>query len=153
MSPHSGVFSVNHMAKEFQELKDRLVKLSDEQLLEMVLAPPGEYRQDALDIAKAELKWRRVEIPTPEEPETTETTTGSLADDPLPGRTGRAREGLPENVCPICGGALRSGTLVAEKEVTVVFSDSHEERFVRVNACTQCGQLSLVVDFETEVQQ
>ncbi len=138
------------MAKEFQELKDRLVKLSDEQLLEMVLAPPGEYRQDALDIAKAELKWRRVEIP---KPEATETTTASPADDPVLGRIGRAREVLPENVCLICGGALRSGTLVAEKEVTVVFSDNHEERFVRVNACTQCGQLSLVVDFETEVQQ
>ncbi len=142
------------MAKEFQELKDRLVKLSDEQLLEMVLAPPGEYRQEALDIAKAELKWRRVEIPKPEATESTETTTASPADDPVLGRIRRAREGLPDNnVCLICGGALRSGTLVAEKEVTVVFSDNHEERFVRVNACTQCGQLSLVVDFETEVQQ
>jgi len=141
------------MAKEFHELKDRLVKLSDEQLLEMVSAPPGEYRQDALDIAKAELKWRRVEIPKPDEPETTDTTTGSTAGDPLLGRIGRAREGLPESVCLICGGSLRSATLVAEKEVTVVFADNHEERFVRVNACTQCGQLSLVVDFETEVQQ
>ena len=139
------------MVKEFQELKDRLVKLSDEQLLEMVSAPPGEYRQDALDIAKAELKWRHVEIPKPEEPE--DTTTGSVAGDPLLGRIGRAREGLPENVCLICGGRLRTGSLVAEKELTVVFSDNHEERFVRANACTQCGQLSLVVDFETDVQQ
>jgi hypothetical protein len=138
------------MGKEFQELKDRLVKLSDEQLIDMVLAPLGEYRQDALDIAKAELKWRRVEIPKPEEPEA---IADPVSDDPLPGRLGRVREGLPENVCLICGGSLRSGTFVAEKEVTVVFSDNHEERFVRVNACTRCGQLSLVVDFETDVQQ
>jgi hypothetical protein len=138
------------MGKEFQELKDRLVKLSDEQLIEMVLAPPGEYRQDALDIANAELKWRRVEIPKPEEPEP---VTDPVSDDPLLARLGGERQGLSGNVCPVCGGPLRSGTLVAEKELTVVFSDNHEERFVRVNACTQCGQLSLVVDFVTDVQQ
>jgi len=141
---------VTHMSEELQELKERLVKLSDGQLIEIVLAPPGEYRQDALDIAKAELKWRRVEIPKPEEPEA---ATDPVSDDPLLGRLGRSRERLPENVCLICGGPLRPGTLVAEKELTVVFSDNHEERFVRANACTQCGQLSLVVDFETDVQQ
>ena len=139
------------MDKEFQELKDRLVKLSDEQLIEMVLAPPGEYRQDALDIAKAELKWRHVEIPKQEEEP--EAITESVSDDPLLGRVGPPRERVTENVCMVCGGPLRPGTLVAEKEVTVVFSDNHEERFVRMNACTQCGQLSLVVDFETDVQQ
>ena len=136
------------MSEEFQELKDRLVKLSDEQLIEIVLAPPGEYRQEAMDIAKAELKWRRVEIPEPEEPE----AISEPVYDPV-ARLERAREGLAQNVCLICGGRLRAGSLVAEKELTVVFSDNHEERFVSVNACTQCGQLSLVVDFETDVQQ
>ncbi len=138
------------MSREFQELKDRLIKLSDEQLIEMVLAPPGEYRQDALDIAKAELKWRNVEIPKQEEPEA---ITDSVSDDSLQGPPGREREVVPESVCLMCGGPLRPGTLVAEKEVTVVFSDNHEERFVRVNVCARCGQLSLVVDFETDVQQ
>lgn len=127
------------------------MKLSDEQLIEMVLAPAGEYRQDALDIAKAELKWRRVEIPE-REPEKPEAVTESVSDALLLGRPGRLREGPAENACLICGGSLRSGTVVAEKEVTIVFSDNHEERFIRVNACTQCGQLSLVVDFETDVQ-
>ena len=138
------------MGDESQELKDRLVKLSDEQLIEIVLAQPGEYRQEALDIARAELKWRRVEIPEPEEPEA---TSDPVSDDPLLSRLGPARGALPENVCLICGGRLRTGSLVAEKELTVVFSDNHQERFVRANACTQCGQLSLVVDFETDVQQ
>ena len=110
----------------------------------------GEYRQDALDIAKAELKWRRVEIPKPEEPEE---ISNPVSGDPLLGRIGSAREELPESVCLICGGRLRAGSLVAEKELTIVFSDNHEERFIRVNACTQCGQLSLVVDFATDVQQ
>jgi hypothetical protein len=141
------------MGNEFQELKDRLVKLSDEQLIEMVLAPPGEYRQDALDIAKAELKWRQVEIPKQEdepEPEP-EAIIDSASTDPLPRHAGR--EEVRESVCQICGGRLRAGTLVAEKEVTVVFADNHEERFIRVTACSQCGQLSLVADFETDVEQ
>ena len=139
-----------HMTDEFQELKERLVKFSDEQLIEIVSAPAGEYRQEALDIAQAELKWRRVEIPKPEEPEA---ATNPVSDDPLLGRVARVREQLPETSCLICGGRLRPGTLVAEKELTIVFSDNHEERFVRVNGCTQCGRLSLVVDFETDVQQ
>src|SRR5437879_7619237 len=100
-----GVFCGTRMGKELQELKDRLVKLSDEQLIEMVLAPPGEYRQDALDIAKAELKWRRVEIPEPEEPEA---TSDPVSDDPLLSRLGPARGALPENVCLIWGGRLRA---------------------------------------------
>jgi hypothetical protein len=139
------------MADELQALKDRLVKLSDEELIDMVLAPEGEYRQDALEIARAELKWRRVEIPEPEEPEA-EAPQASSSNDPLLGRSAAGREAPPETTCPFCGGAFRSGTLVGEKEITVVFSDNHEERFVKVNVCKQCGQVSLVADFETEVQ-
>ena len=50
------------MSDDLQQLKDRLVKLSDDELIAMVLAPSGEYRQEAVDIAKNELKWRKVEI-------------------------------------------------------------------------------------------
>jgi len=138
------------MADESQALKERLVKLSDEELIDMVLAPEGEYRQDALEIARAELKWRRVEIPKPEEPEV---EAPRPSDDPLLGRSAADRDLPSETTCPFCGGALRSGTLVGEKEITVVFSDNHEERFVKVNVCTQCGQISLAADFQTEVQQ
>jgi len=138
------------MSDDYQELKDRLVKLSDEQLIDMVVAPPGEYRQDALDIAKAELKWRKVEIPDGEE-EPEEATVVDSNDAPA-GQFPVMRPRVPGSDCPNCGGAQRSGTLVAEKELTVVFSDNQEERFVKVMACTQCGQVSLVVDFETDVQ-
>jgi hypothetical protein len=137
------------MGDDYQELKDRLVKLSDEQLIDMVLAAPGEYRQDALDIAKAELKWRKVEIPEPEEPE----AAADVDSDSTPaGQFPVTRPRVPGAECPNCGGARRSGTIVAEKELTVVFSDNQEERFVKVMACTQCGQVSLAVDFETDVQ-
>jgi hypothetical protein len=48
---------------------------------------------------------------------------------------------------------LRAATLVAEKELTVIFSDNREERFVRVMACAQCGQITLIADYENEVAQ
>jgi len=136
------------MAEDSQKLKDRLIKLSDEELIEIVLAAPGEYRQEAVDIAKTELKWRNVEIPKPEETEEAEVPA---SDDPF--RRPRLVVPSPGNACLVCGGSLRPGTLVAEKELTVIFDDNHEERFVKVSACTQCGQLSLIVDFETGVQQ
>jgi hypothetical protein len=138
------------MSDDFQHLKERLVKQSDEELLEIVLAAPGEYRQEAIDIAKAELKWRRVEIPEPEEPDD---ESPSVAYDPsAPARIAEARHASASKVCSFCGGTLRSGTLVGEKELTIVFSDNREERFITVNACTNCGYVSLAVDFETEVQ-
>jgi hypothetical protein len=140
------------MNEDFQQLKERLVKYSDEQLIDIVLAPPGDYRQDAIDIAKAELKWRKVEIPEPDEPE--EESAAETTYDPTSVERFRAvREAMPRNGCVFCGGPVASATLVAERELTVVFSDTHEERFVRVNVCTRCGQLSLAVDFETDVQQ
>jgi len=48
---------------------------------------------------------------------------------------------------------LRPGTLVAEKELTIIFSDNREERFVRVMACVQCGSLSLSADYDTDVER
>lgn len=138
------------MSDDYQELKDRLVKLSDEQLVDIVLAAPGEYRQDALEIAKTELKWRKVEIP--EREEEPEEATDVDANAAPAGQFPVMRPRTPGSECPKCGGAQRRGTLVAERELTVVFSDNQEERFVKAIACTQCGQVSLVVDFETDVQ-
>jgi hypothetical protein len=46
---------------------------------------------------------------------------------------------------------LRPGTLVAEKELTIIFSDNHEERFIRVLACNRCLQVSMVVDPDTVI--
>ena len=140
------------MTDNFQQLKDRLTKYSDEQLIEIVLAPPGDYRQDAIDIAKTELKWRKVEIPEPDEPEEEPAAEETYGPTPVE-RFRTVREATGDRGCVFCGGPVAPGTLVAEKELTVVFSDNQEERFVRAKVCTRCGQVSLVVDFETDVQQ
>ena len=125
-----------------QELKQRLAALSDEELVRMVTEEAADYRKDALDFAKAELRSRGVDFSLPDdENETKSDANESL--DPL--RSGR-RGG-----CPSCGGPLRAGTLAGEKEVTIVFSDNKEERFVLVSVCSRCGLVSLAVDLETEV--
>jgi hypothetical protein len=133
------------MGDDTQELKERISKLSDEELIEMVTVAADEYRQEALDYAKAELKYRRVDWsqPNPEEAEPAD-ESGRAAEEPLVNRTAAT--------C-VCGGALRSGTLVAEKELTIIFLDNREERFIRVAACVRCGQLSLVADYDTVVEE
>lgn len=130
---------------ETQELKQRLAALSDEALVRMVTEEAADYRKDALDFARAELRSRGVDFSMPEsaEEETEDDSAESL--DPLPLPSTR-RGG-----CPSCGGQLRAGTLAGEKEVTIVFSDNKEERFVLVSVCSRCGLVSLAVDLETEV--
>jgi len=128
------------------ELKERLSKLSDEELIEMVTAGKADYRQLALDYAKAELKYRRVDWSDvePQEPEIRVNPIKIGESDAA------AAVAVSGRTCP-CGGPLREATLVAEKELTVIFSDNREERFVRVMACAQCGQVALTVDYDNEV--
>jgi hypothetical protein len=131
------------------ELKERLSKLSDEELIQMVTLGAADYRPEALDYAKAELKYRRVDLSEVrrQEPEEEETDVDS------PMKPAETVTGPIGSVCFACGGRLRSATLVAEKELTVIFSDNHEERFVRVMVCTQCGRMSLIADYDNEVAQ
>lgn len=48
--------------EESRELKERIAKLSDEELLNMVEVEPHEYRKQALDYARAELMEREVQF-------------------------------------------------------------------------------------------
>jgi len=133
------------MSDDTLELKERISKLSDEELIEMVTVGADEYRQEALDYAKAELKYRRVDWSNAANPAEAEPVAESERDleGPVINRAAAT--------C-VCGGALRSGTLVAERELTIIFQDNREERFIRVAACVECGQLSLVADYDTTVQ-
>ena len=132
------------MSDELWRLKERLSKMSTDELIEMVTVGAKDYRQEALDYANAELKYRRVDLSDlkAKEVEQVEEPAVEQAEPVI---------APPGSACFVCGGKFRQGTLVAEKELTIVFSDTHEERFVRVNACVQCGQLSMTVDYDTDV--
>ena len=132
------------MSDDLQELKERLSERSDEELMEMLTVSPADYRPEALEYARAELEYRRVELPEVKAGET-EPVADAEAD---PSAVDVA---LPEFTCLVCGGQLAEGTLVAEKELTIIF-DNKQERFVRARACIRCGNLYMVVDYKTEVE-
>jgi uncharacterized OB-fold protein len=54
--------------------------------------------------------------------------------------------------CNLCGGLMRRGVLFAEQELTIVFSDNDEERFIEVSACSKCGNVQMLVDYDTNVE-
>jgi hypothetical protein len=133
------------MSSELQELRERITGLTDDELIEMVTVGAGDYRREALEFARAELTRRGVDF---SEKESGGEEQPASEFDPFPITP---RSGPAESVCGVCGGQLRAGTLVAEKELTIIFNDNREERFVKVTACVQCGQLALVADFDTNV--
>ena len=127
-----------------RELRDRITALPDDELIDMVTINTADYREDALNFARSELRSRGVDYSTVQE----DGAAPESGFEMVP--TGPQLE-PSGSTCAFCGGALRAGTLVADKELTIVFSDNREERFVRVTACVSCGQISLVADFDTTV--
>jgi hypothetical protein len=125
---------------ELDELKDRISQMSDRELLQIVEVEFADYRREAVEFAEVELGKRNVPFEKPELDE----DDGEDADN-----TTSAESKTP---CGNCGGVMRSGLLFADKELTILFSDSNEERFVQAFACTACGDVRLTVDLETDVE-
>ena len=128
---------------ELSELKDRIAQMSDRELLQIVEVEYADYRKEALEFAEVELAKRSIPFETPELDEPDEDATDD--DDSM----APAESDVP---CGSCGGAMRSGLLFADKELTILFSDSNEERFVNAFACTACGDVRLTVDLKTDVE-
>jgi len=128
--------------EELSELKDRISQMSDRELLRIVEVEYNDYRKEALEFAEQELHKRSV--PFEKSEPALESADAEVADsiDPV-------RSIAP---CRECGGVMRSGMLFADKELTLLFSDNNEERFVQAFACKTCGAVRLAVDLETEVE-
>jgi hypothetical protein len=130
--------------EQLAELKERISQMSDSELLQLVEVEYNDYREEAIEFAKAELTKRYVPFGAP--------SPDQIEDDPDDDEDGSvvsAQEGAP---CNACGGVTRYGLLFSEKELTILFSDNSEERFVKAFACRSCGNVELVVDFDTEVE-
>lgn len=131
--------------EELQELKERISQKSDFELLQIVEVEYDDYRPEAIEFAKAELTKRSVPF-KPTEPD----RTG--ADEDADDEQYRAVSAEGRGPCSLCGGRIRSGLLFADKELTILFPEDNEERFVQALACRHCGALRLVVDFGTDVE-
>ena len=125
---------------ELNELKDRVSQMSDRELLRIVEVEYADYRKEAIEFAETELGKRSIPFEKPE----LDADEADDADSTAPAKGDVA--------CGNCGGVMRSGLLFAEKELTILFSDRNEERFVQAFACTACGDVRLTVDLETEVE-
>lgn len=129
--------------EELSELKERLSQMSDRELLKIVEEEYDDYRREAVEFAEQELTKRNVPFESPE-----------LVDDDDDDEEVEAVSGVNESTvsCSNCGGKLRAGLLFADKELTVLFQDNNEERFIQVLACTSCGVVRLTVDLFTDVE-
>ena len=54
--------------------------------------------------------------------------------------------------CSVCGGRRRRGSLYSESELTIIFEDDDEERFIQTLVCRSCGVVTLDADYETDVE-
>ena len=126
--------------EQLRELKDRISQMSNEELLRIVEVEFDDYREEALQLAEAELGKRSIpfEKPPPETNQAEESDSDTAAE--------------PSAPCGNCGGEMRSGLLFADRELSILFADNNEERFVKAFACTSCGDVRLVVDLQTEVE-
>jgi hypothetical protein len=131
------------MDDELSELKDRISQMPDNELLRIVEVEYADYRKEALEFAEAELTKRSMPFQKPgNKPIDSEEVeeTGSV-------------ESVRSNVpCGNCGAKMRAASLFAEHELTILFSDSDEERFVQAFVCTGCGDVRLVADLQTDVE-
>jgi hypothetical protein len=134
------------MDDELRELRERIAAMSDAELWRMVGKDRREYRAEAVALARAELDARQAAAESPAD---------ELADDEADET--RADEAavpvLDRQPCDICGGRMRKGALFADREMTIYFDDTDEERFIEALVCSACGSVRLVVDLDTDVQE
>ena len=129
--------------EELKELKERISRQSDSELLRIVEVERDDYRPEAIDFASSELLRRGVSF------KPARNVRGD-ADEESASYLAPSNESLEP--CKLCGGEMRGGWLLAGSELTILFSDTNEERFVEALACRRCGGVKLVVDFETDVE-
>lgn len=131
---------VMFLDEQLSELKDRISQMSNEELLRIVEVEYDDYRVEALQLAEEELGKRSMPFQRPAQ------AAGEAEDaDSIMTPMGIAP-------CGNCGGRMRSGLLFADKELSILFDDNDEERFVKALACTACGDVRLVIDLETDVE-
>jgi len=142
------------MTEEWDKLKERIAGLSTEELLNMVGVEYKDYRPEALQFAMGELDRRGVQYRSPLKSATLPySNDGLAADDEEEDEDEEGSDDKPAPpICKECGAEARLAYLFTDRELTVLFADNSEERFVEVHACKKCGHVSLEIDYETEVE-
>jgi len=150
--------SIVQMSENLKRLRERMSGLSDSELLRIVNVDYKDYRPEALEYAKAELDSRGLAYGRNRSTAPSQGGEQQGEDDEFEDHDGddAAAQADPSEFkptfCILCAAETRRGYLFGGSgEMTVVFSDNHEERFVELDACPKCGHVRLIVDFETDV--
>ena len=134
------------MDDALRELKERITQMSDGELLRIVGPDRDDYRHEAIGFAQDELRLRHIPFDQDDEADQAESEDG------VGGETGAASPARVMPPCAACGRPTRQGWLLADKELTVYFQDTEEERFVVAFVCGTCGLVSLFADLNTDVE-
>jgi len=117
-------------------LQTKISILSDQELLDIVEIDFNDYREEAIEFAKDELRSRGIVFDE----------TGTKKRKPTLGQEKRSEP------CEKCGGKARRGTLFENREIIFLFDDIEEQRFLNVIACRSCGHVKVNVDLATDVE-
>jgi hypothetical protein len=132
------------MDEDLRELRERIARMSDAELWHVVGKDRQQYRAEAVQFAREELDARQAESAGDE------ADTDEADDNEVDAANGAA---IGRQPCNVCGGQMRRGALFADREITVYFDDTEEERFLEAEVCSACGNVRLVVDLDTDVQE
>jgi hypothetical protein len=145
------------MGSTMEQLRERFAQMEDEDLLRIVGEEASDYRPEAVELAKEEIRRRGLETASPKKTEAPVPLSSSEAEEPfeLEEEDTEEEEAARSNwvTCAVCGGGLKSAILVADHRIIAVFEDNREARYVKMLVCPQCGNASLFVDMHTEVTE
>jgi hypothetical protein len=140
--------------EDLKELRNRINGLSDDELLDIVEVEAADYREEAVEFAKAALLARGIE---PGEGSAAEEDVEAEEEEYIEAEEGTDRGSLliadPKSlpVCTLCGGKTQLGILFAKNELTFLFPYEKREGAVNAFACRRCGSIQLFLDPRTDV--
>ncbi len=144
------------MDSQIQLLRERFSQMEDEDLLRIVVEEASDYRPEAIEVAREEIRRRGLETARPSKTEAAAEAANSEIEGPFESEEdteGAEAEKRDWVSCALCGGELRSAALLADKQIIAVFEDNREARFVKVLVCPRCGTADMFVDMRTEVTE
>jgi hypothetical protein len=147
------------MDDDLKAIRDNIATLSDDELERMVTVEAGDYRPQAIELARRELEARGISVsprgtgPGKQSERAAERTASSGEEAEEGPREAADEEHSSRLLCPFCNGPVRRAALLGDNEIIALFRDNDEQRYVDVFVCTRCGEARLVVDLVTPVTE
>jgi len=139
-----------------QLLRERFSQMEDEDLLRIVGEDASDYRPEAIEVARQEIRRRGLENVRPSRAESRDREAASEPLEVVEPEEEPAQDEPSTRdwvTCALCGGGLRTAVMLAEHQIIAVFEDNREARYVKILVCPRCGNASMFVDMHTTVTE